>query len=443
MILGGGLGLMLAMASIRWMLGAYHAADSTLSSSSSLYNSVDAPSLLWLPTTRQDADNDKGDRHLIEQQQQHQQHVIILNVEPITEEEENAKNVGSLSQRDRRRHVKEQQQEKKDKAAIVEEKEEEDSPAAHAQWMCPVQYTDRLIRHEQGKMIVKKGYELPPRTETALQHHTAYLLSTITGSARSSDGIPLGDARLLHALVRGVCRSAITQTGGCRTAETGFALARSTIAILEGQQAAWQDIRKSNNNDNNNNNNIGDVVQMTTTKPPNLEHYAVDPFQQSLYDNVGMRSVSNYLRRISYGATNSSLSKSAAAADNNDKDPTVQVALFRETAVLTLSHWVTHTHTCLDVLFLDDGHRFEKNIMELSLAIPLVAVGGLIILHDIWMASIQATAAWIDTNLGGVLKRVKQRISRNMLVLIKVSPRDERAWDHFVPFNTQFNNTGF
>ena len=251
-----------------------------------------------------------------------------------------------------------------------------------------------------GLLKIKSKYQLPGSSLAALAKHQDFLKSTEIGLA--SDAVSEMDARLLHQVFRLKCRHALESTGTCMTAETGFALAGSSISILDAHLYAYQEVAHKK-----------DAAKRSV-------HYAIDPYQQTTYQNVGARGVARYM-------------------SDHSNSPT-EFSLLNETAALSLSYFAK-TQTCFDIIFLDDGHRFEQNIIELSLGVDLVAVGSVIILHDVWMASIGATKSWVETNLNGVLKVVNQRVSRNMLVLLKIA-HDKRAWDHFQPFPTDFTNSG-
>ena len=46
-------------------------------------------------------------------------------------------------------------------------------------------------------------------------------------------------------------------------------------------------------------------------------------------------------------------------------------------------------HTCIDLIFMDDGHRFDDNLLELYYAHRLLKVGGVLVMHDVWMPSVK------------------------------------------------------
>lgn len=286
----------------------------------------------------------------------------------------------------------------------------------HGSQTCSFEYTERLQQHHSGSYIIKEDYQLPASTQQAIKNHSDYLFTTKWGNARGVVSVSEYDARLLHAVVRDACLYAIRRSGTCTTVETGFALGSSAIAILEAHQAALDDVLSITSNDTK------DPKQPISGQQ--LVHYGVDPFQDEYFEDVGLRSVANYL------------------SDLQSLKPIIpDVFLWRETAALALASCITDNavHSCFDVIFMDDGHRFEQNIVELSLSVPLLPLGGILVLHDSWVASVKATRSWIETNLRDVLQPVSQNVSKNVFVFIKVA-NDKRTWDHFVPFDTQFKN---
>mmetsp|Transcript_19978 Transcript_19978/g.35465 ORF Transcript_19978/g.35465 Transcript_19978/m.35465 type:complete len:341 (-) Transcript_19978:24-1046(-) len=245
---------------------------------------------------------------------------------------------------------------------------------------------------------LEKSYVLPPMTTKVIDTHLEFLSSIGLDKNKLTDslGHDRNEFGLLQQIVLQKCQTAIETWGTCTTGETGFATGTSAVAILQTH---------------------GMAVEAANCGMVSSTHYAIDPLQQVYYNNAGARGVANYF---------------------HNSGASMNFYLVNETAALSLASF-TKSRSCFDVILLDDGHKFEENIMEITLAITLVPIGGVIVMHDTWMASIKATKTWIAQNLGNSIQIVEQKFARNMMVLVKIAP-DDRAWDHFVPFSTEFRD---
>jgi len=254
---------------------------------------------------------------------------------------------------------------------------------------------------QQAELKIDPSYTLPPSTTKAIRDHFSFLAETEVGRALKKDAIHWEDSVLIHQIFHKKCKQAIQIWGYCSTGETGFALAGSAVTILDAHIKVQEQ-----------------AVAGGTKQELRSLHFAVDPFQQVHYKNVGARGVARYLKHHPQNTSNDI--------------PGVGFFLLNETAAFAMSSF-TKSRTCFDIFFLDDGHRFEQNIIELSIAMDLMDVGGIILMHDTWMASIKATRSWVETNLKDSLRIIDQDVSSNLMVLLKVAP-DVRAWDHFEEF---------
>ena len=89
-----------------------------------------------------------------------------------------------------------------------------------------------------------------------------------------------------------------------------------------------------------------------------------------------------------------------------------------------------------DVAFIDGAHWFDAVLVDLCLARKIVKPGGLLILDDHWMPSVQAVLAFAVTNLGFELEMFDPAGPGKRLVAIRnTDAPDRRAWDHFAPFS--------
>ena len=213
--------------------------------------------------------------------------------------------------------------------------------------------------------------KLPAAAYSLIRLHAKHMSRLSRGS-----NVATSDLRYLHHLVN--VSEAVT------TGETGFASGLSALAMLTALRG-------------------GDAAAV---------HYSIDPFQPA-FNNDGLRAVQLYERRVREQA----------------RTPARFVHL-NATAGFGLA-WLLRQRTCFDLFFMDDGHKFDENMVELYFVAKLLAVGGVLVLHDDWMESVQATVAFIGTNLR-FLERVPRRL-KGFTVFVKRFP-DNREWDHFVTF---------
>ena len=76
--------------------------------------------------------------------------------------------------------------------------------------------------------------------------------------------------------------------------------------------------------------------------------------------------------------------------------------------------------------------RFDDNLVELYSVSRLLAVGGVLLLHDNWMPSVQKTRNFINTNLQNF---AQINITRRSTIMAFVKRRgDRRPWDHYAEF---------
>ena len=91
------------------------------------------------------------------------------------------------------------------------------------------------------------------------------------------------------------------------------------------------------------------------------------------------------------------------------------------------------------------GHKFDDNLVELYSVSRLLAVGGVLLLHDAWMPSVQKTRDFISTNLRNLAQfnitrprrpgRSASALSAPTTIVAFVKLRgDRREWDHYAAF---------
>jgi predicted O-methyltransferase YrrM len=137
--------------------------------------------------------------------------------------------------------------------------------------------------------------------------------------------------------------------------------------------------------------------------PADGSHIALDPFQASLWHGVGETQA----RRLSGK----------------------QFELREEYSIHALSDWIRAGET-FDFIFVDGAHRFDDVLVDFYLSDQALKLGGLMVLDDIWMASIRSVVAFVLANRA--YQVVPQRSNR--MIALKKLKNDDRDWRHFRPF---------
>ena len=210
-----------------------------------------------------------------------------------------------------------------------------------------------------------------PRLRGLLLPHVFQHFSTLDGLARENrmSGV---DSVLLHLVV--------TAAEAVMTGETGFASGVSAISMMS-------------------------ALGRTAT------HVAIDPFQGA-FSFAGVRGVAEYRRR------------------RGDQAPAF--VHLNETASFGLA-WLAKRRVCFDVFLMDDGHKFDDNIVELYTVSKLLSVGGVLLLHDAWLPSVRKTVAYIKASLPFLQPLPRRAMPGTMQLYVKVG-LDERPWNSFSDF---------
>jgi len=203
---------------------------------------------------------------------------------------------------------------------------------------------------------------------------------------------PTGIAPEVGEALRGVARSA----GALHTVEVGLAFGLSTLFIAEALLQA------------------GDLA---------AHHYAVDPLQELLFGNAGLRSIK------------------AAGID----DLVTHIDLSSDIALPRL---LEERRGQFDLAFVDGAHWFDYAFVDTFFCIQLVKPGGLVILDDTWMPGPQLVVRYMVTNLGctevtdGRFPQTTRRgrfgrteLTWPHLTILRTPTHGaDRAPDQFVPF---------
>src|SRR5262249_9170123 len=139
----------------------------------------------------------------------------------------------------------------------------------------------------------------------------------------------------------------------------------------------------------------------------NALHVVIDPFEKIHYHGIGLRLVD----RIRFEG---------------------KFKWLQEFSVHALSDLIRQ-HEKFDFIFIDGNHRFDDVIVDFYLCDTLMRPGGLIILDDMWMPSIQSAASFVIKNRS---YKIERQPAKNMLVLRKVRD-DDRSWRHFEKFSVR------
>lgn len=163
------------------------------------------------------------------------------------------------------------------------------------------------------------------------------------------------------------------------TVETGFANGASALALLSAKVS--------------HNNPI---------------HIAFDPYQKNFFHR-GLEYVQTYF-------------------DENESNK--KFVHVNESGAIGLAHLV-RAHSCVDLMFMDDGHKFDDNMVELYHATRLLKIGGILVMHDADFPSVQHAANFAMTNLG--FQPILTASEVGAYFLLK-SRADDRCWYDFTPF---------
>jgi predicted O-methyltransferase YrrM len=140
------------------------------------------------------------------------------------------------------------------------------------------------------------------------------------------------------------------------------------------------------------------------------EHVAIDPYQDTDWDGIGLTTANGLV-----SAT-----------------PTLSFTHRAERSEIALAD-LQRAGRSFGVIFIDGYHRFDDVLVDFTLAAHLCPLGGAIVLHDMWLDSTNAVAAFLRANRQD-FEEVDTGIE-NLFAVRRVAS-DERDWTHFEPFDT-------
>jgi len=140
-------------------------------------------------------------------------------------------------------------------------------------------------------------------------------------------------------------------------------------------------------------------------------HIALDPFQSSLWKGVGQTQA----QRL----------------------PGKRFELLEDYSIHALSDFI-RAGKRFDFIFIDGNHRFDDVLVDFYLSDQALKVGGLMVLDDMWMASIRTVAAFVVANRA---YQVVRQASPGIFAMRKLKD-DDRSWRHFRPFGVAKQQRG-
>uniref|UniRef100_A0A7S0Q2A5 Uncharacterized protein n=1 Tax=Coccolithus braarudii TaxID=221442 RepID=A0A7S0Q2A5_9EUKA len=209
------------------------------------------------------------------------------------------------------------------------------------------------------------------RGSALIKSHGRKLKRASNGLALSSQVAIMQDLNLLHHLAH------ISNAG--MSGETGFASGVSGLAIRSALRS-------------------------------DATHIAIDPFQPA-FDRLGLSAATLLDQTLGANAS--------------------RFLHINETASFALA-WLLRRRVCFDFFFMDDGHKFDDNVVELYHITKMLAVGGILVLHDTWLPSMNWTVNYIQANL--LHLELVPPPTRSVMQVIVKRYHDNRRWDHFKPW---------
>jgi len=142
------------------------------------------------------------------------------------------------------------------------------------------------------------------------------------------------------------------------------------------------------------------IISATQSK-----HYVIDPYQP-WYQNLGKKNIE----------------KLALGQFLDLKEEVSQFALPK----------MIKEGVKIDFAFIDGGHLFDEIFVDFYFIDLMLEENGYVLFHDIWMPSTKAVLSWIANN-----KKNYEIIELFIgdLIMVRKLKNEERAWDHFEPFN--------
>ena len=140
-------------------------------------------------------------------------------------------------------------------------------------------------------------------------------------------------------------------------------------------------------------------------------HTAIDPFQATDWSGIGLTTATTLVR----------------AASDLTIDSFTHIEERSDAALIDLAR----EGRTFGLTFIDGYHRFDDVLVDFTLAARMCPVGGVIVLHDMWLDSIAAVASFLRWNRFDFAEITTG--CDNLFAARRVGA-DLRNWDHFVEF---------
>lgn len=219
------------------------------------------------------------------------------------------------------------------------------------------------------------------RHSPGLQRNSLETLSEMYGSnalmgTESETPISLAGKPASISIEQGAALNSVIRAEGIKSSlEIGFAYGFSTIWIL-------------------------DALRL-----PASRHIAVDPFEKTYWNGVGLFQVDKL-------------------------GPKAKFEWKNDLSIHVLSDMI-RTKETVDFIFIDGNHRFDDVLVDFYLADQVIHPGGIIAFDDLWMPSIQTVTNFVLSNRA--YRIVAQPVN---IMMLQKEANDTRHWDHFVTFST-------
>ena len=140
-------------------------------------------------------------------------------------------------------------------------------------------------------------------------------------------------------------------------------------------------------------------------------HVAIDPYQATDWSGIGLTTA----RRLVAGTDALTAESFTLVAERSDP------------ALIDLER----AGRTFGLTFIDGYHRFDDVLVDFTLAARMCPVGGMIVLHDMWLDSIAAVASFLRRNR---LDFAEIATGCDNLFALRRVDQDRRDWSHFVAF---------
>lgn len=140
-------------------------------------------------------------------------------------------------------------------------------------------------------------------------------------------------------------------------------------------------------------------------------HTAIDPYQERDWSGIGEATA----RRL--------ISDSSVLSQDSFR-------LLPERSFPALGQLIREGST-FDLTFIDGYHRFDDVLVDFTIASRMCRMGGVVVLHDMWLDSVTAVAMFLRHN-----RRDFEEVDTgcdNLFVVRRVGA-DLREWSHFADF---------